>query len=370
MFSSPPLQDIRTLASPTLVLDADIFEANLRQMIEIAGRPDRLRPHCKTHKMAEVARRELAVGVVKHKAATIAEVEMLAREGATDVLLAYPVVGPQIQRILALKSAYPTLKLKVLVDDQGPASAISAAAERAKMTIDVMVDLDVGQHRTGAAPENWLSLCQQVVGLPGLRLVGLHVYDGHNNAAASEVRQAEVDRIWKLVKQLLADLSECRLTVDEVTVGGTGSFPCWAKLADPRIILSPGTVVFYDAGYASRYHDLPFRPAIWLLSRVISRPQSGKITLDAGYKAVSGDPPLEKRAIFPQIGDAKIVAQNEEHLVLETARASELSPGTEIWLIPWHVCPTVALQSQVVVAKEGKIVEEWSVSARDRVLSI
>jgi D-threonine aldolase len=370
VFSPPQVDDVSLLASPALVIDAEVFEANMRLMIEMAGRADRLRPHCKTHKMAAVTQRELAAGIVKHKAATIAEVEMLAREGATDVLLAYPVVGPQIQRAIALRKAYPALKLKVLVDDMQAAEALSAAAHIVNMPFEAMVDLDVGQHRTGAPPENWLAMCQEVVRLPGLSLVGLHVYDGHNNAASPEERQAETNRIWHKVERLLGQLADHRLAIGEIVVGGTGSFPFWAKMNDPRIILSPGTVVFYDAGYASKYADMTFRPAVWLLSRVISRPQTGRITLDAGYKAVSGDPALETRAVFPQIGDAKIVAQNEEHLVLETASAKEMPPGTVVWLVPWHICPTVALHRQAVVVRGGKIVEEWSVSARDRVLSI
>lgn len=370
MFVAPRFEGIDSLASPALVIDAAVVEANLRLMIEIAGRPERLRPHCKTHKMAAVTKQEIAAGIVKHKAATVAEVEMLAREGASDVLLAYPVVGPQIQRVLAIRKAYPALRLKVLVDDPQAAEVLSAAAQQAGSAVEVMIDLDVGQHRTGAAPELWLSMCQIAASLPGLRLAGLHIYDGHNNAASPEIRRAETERIWQETQQLLDQLSAQKIEIGEIVAGGTGSFPAWAKISDPRLILSPGTVVFYDAGYAAKYAELAFKPAVWILSRVISRPAEGRITLDAGYKAISGDPPLEMRAIAPELADAKIVAQNEEHLVLETACAKDLPLGTPVWLIPWHVCPTVALHRQATVIRGGKIVDEWSVSARDRVLSI
>lgn len=367
----PPYFDaIESLPSPALVIDAEIVDANLRLMIEMAGGPERLRPHCKTHKMSAVTRLEMAAGIDKHKAATIAEVEMLAREGAKDVLLAYPAVGPQIRRVLALRRAFPELRLKVLVDDLGAARALSDAALDASLPQEVMIDLDVGQHRTGAAPENWLAICLDVARLPGLRLQGLHVYDGHNNAAAPEARRQETQRIWKEVQGLLSQISAQGLAVGEIIAGGTGSFPFWAEIDDPRLILSPGTVVFYDAGYASKYADLGFRPAVWVLGRVISRPATGRITVDAGYKAISGDPPLELRAKLSGFADAKIVAQNEEHLVIETAGAKELPPGAPVWLIPWHVCPTVALYGQATVIRGGKIVDEWSVSARDRALSI
>jgi D-threonine aldolase len=312
----------------------------------------------------------MAAGIVKHKAATIAEVEMLALEGAKDVLLAYPVVGPQIRRVLALRRAFAALRLSVLVDDLQAAQFLSEAALAEGVSQEVMVDLDVGQHRTGAAPDNWLAVCLGVARLPGLRLGGLHIYDGHNNAAEPKTRQAETERIWNLVPDLLDSLSSQAINPVEIIAGGTGSFPFWARIDDSRIILSPGTVVFYDAGYASKYADLAFRPAVWVLGRVISRPGAGRITIDAGYKAISGDPPLELRAKLPQISDAKIVAQNEEHLVVETSSAQKWPVGTPVWLVPWHVCPTVALHRQAIVIRGGKIVDEWSVSARDRVLSI
>jgi D-serine deaminase-like pyridoxal phosphate-dependent protein len=369
-FVPPRFDEIEALPSPALVVDGTVFDANLALMIEIAGRADRLRPHCKTHKMAAVAKLEMSQGITKHKAATIAEVEMLAREGAKDVLLAYPAVGPQIGRVIALRKAFPELLLSVLVDDLSAAEALSAAAHASGLVQNVFVDLDVGQHRTGVAPENWLSVCQGIARLPGLRLAGLHVYDGHNSFAAPVERKAEVNRIWGLVQEILGRVQAQGLAIDEVVAGGTGSFAFWAQIDYPRLVLSPGTVVFYDAGYASKYQEMRFAPAVWVLSRVVSRPGVDKITLDAGYKSISGDPLLSQRAIFPEIADAKIVAQNEEHLVVETGYAKDLPPGTPVWLIPWHVCPTVALHRQAVVLREGKIVEEWSVSARDRVLSI
>lgn len=369
LYSPPRFAEVDQTPSPALILDAAQVERNIDLMIRMAGRADRLRPHCKTHKMAAVARLELAAGVTRHKAATLAEVEMLAREGARDILLAYHLVGPAIGQALSLINAYPHLQLSLLVDDLDVAAVLSEAAKAKGRTFDLLADLDIGQHRTGVAPTKWRDFCQSVATLPGVRLKGLHLYDGHNQAPSRADRQAEVDRIWGDVAKLLSELSPSGIEIDEITAGGTGSFPCWASIDDPRIILSPGTVVFYDAGYGLKYADLEFRPAAWIFSRVVSRPAEGRITLDAGCKAVSGDPPLEKRAYLPELADAKIVAQNEEHLVIETSDAKKLAPGSVVWLIPGHVCPTVALHRSALVVRDGRIVDEWSVSARDRALS-
>jgi D-serine deaminase-like pyridoxal phosphate-dependent protein len=118
------------------------------------------------------------------------------------------------------------------------------------------------------------------------------------------------------------------------------------------------------------FPDLRFTPAALLLTRVISRPTANRITLDLGYKAVASDPPAGNRLLFPDLPDAHAVLQNEEHLVLETSRAEEFRPGNELLAIPKHVCPTSALHKQAFVVSGGRVVDRWSVDARDRWLSI
>jgi D-serine deaminase-like pyridoxal phosphate-dependent protein len=141
-------------------------------------------------------------------------------------------------------------------------------------------------------------------------------------------------------------------------------------MQDPAIELSPGTCIFNDAGYSETFPDLVFKPATAILTRVISRPTADRITLDLGYKAVASDPPAGKRLILPDLPDAEQVLQNEEHLVVRTARAEEFQPGDELLAIPRHICPSVALHKQAYVISQGKLVDRWDVVARDRWLTI
>jgi len=365
------IDDIRDIVSPSLILYRELLDANLQQMIAIAGRAERLRPHCKTHKMIEVTRRELQQGITRHKCATFAEAEMLAEAGVPDVFLSYNLVGPNIARAVAFLRKYPAANLKVQADHPAPIAELGQAMDLAGLSIEVLLDVNVGQNRTGVAigPEAealYARLCQT----PGIRPGGLHVYDGHQHQASREERALAVDREWDKVVVFRDKLLQQGFPIPRIVCGGTGSFPIYAAKDDPRIELSPGTCVFNDAGYTAAFPDLQFTPAVTILTRVVSRPLPDRITLDLGYKAVASDPPAGKRVVVLDLPEAEQVLQNEEHLVLQTPRASEFQPGDALFALPWHICPSTALHRQVYVVSEGKVVDRWEVTARDRCLTI
>lgn len=365
------IEDTRDIISPALIVYRDLLEANLDGMLAIAGRAERLRPHCKTHKMPQVTRLEVARGITRHKCATFAEAEMLADAGATDVFLSYNLVGPNIARAVAFRRQFPKVTLLLQADHAVPAAQLGQAMSSAGQTVDVLLDLDVGQHRTGVEPgPGARELYARLAATPGLRAGGLHVYDGHQHQSSRTERAAAVEREWVKVMALRDELHRSGLDVPRIVCGGTGSFPIYAAKDDPTIELSPGTCVFNDAGYTSGFPDLSFPPALTILTRVVSRPAADRITLDLGYKAVASDPPAGKRVTFPALSDAEQVLQNEEHLVLRTPRAGDYQPGDELYAIPWHVCPSVALHKEVLVAERGRIVDRWQVLARDRQLTI
>src|SRR5262249_50692893 len=148
----------------------DLIRRNIAKVIEIAGSPARLRPHAKTHKTREVARMELEAGITKHKCATLAEAEMLASCGVTDVLLAYPLVGPNCGRMARLMEKFPNCRFSTLVDHPDATKAMSEVMKAAGQQIDVFIDLDVGQHRTGIAPGPKAGELYELLGkLSGLR---------------------------------------------------------------------------------------------------------------------------------------------------------------------------------------------------------
>lgn len=365
------IADTREIVSPAVLVYRDLLAANLERMVALAGDPARLRPHCKTHKMRQVTRMEMALGITRHKCATFAEAEMLAEEGVRDIFLSYNLVGPNIARAVAFRRKFPQVELRVQADHSRPIELLGAAMAEAGLTIDVLLDIDVGQHRTGVLPgPGAVELYRQIAGTPGLRAAGLSVYDGHQHQKSREDRAAAVDAEWHKVTELCAALAKAGLSVPRLLCGGTASFPIYAAKENPAIELSPGTCVFHDANYSEMFADLPFVPAVALLTRVISRPAADRVTLDLGYKAVASDPPAGKRVVFPALPDAEQVLQNEEHLVLRTPLAERFGPGDELYALPRHVCPTMALHKQAFVVAEGRLVDRWDIAARDRWLTI
>jgi D-serine deaminase-like pyridoxal phosphate-dependent protein len=365
------LNDAREVVSPAVLVFRELLVRNVREMIRVAGDVSRLRPHCKTHKMSEVVQMELAEGISKHKAATFAEAEMLADAGVKDVFLAYNLVGPNIRRAVRFREKFPDVTLAVTADHPQPLRTLSEAMSAAGQTIDVVLDVDSGLHRTGLAPgPEARKLYWQIAELPGVRPAGLHVYDGHHHQTDYAERKAAVLADYAAASAFRDELLKDGLPVPKVVAGGTGSFPVYAELTDPTVELSPGTCVLHDVSYGTVFPDLHFTPAAVLLTRVISRPTPHRLTLDLGNKSVAADPPMGTRVFFPDLPDAKQVIHNEEHLVLETPHADRYQPGDELIAIPRHVCPTSALHKQVFVVEHGDVVARWDVTARDRWLTV
>jgi len=365
------IEDTSRIISPGMIIFKDILEDNLRKMIELVGDPSRLRPHCKTHKMREIIALELSLGIVKHKAATFPEAEMLADAGVKDICLAYNLVGPNIARAIEFRKRWPAVSLQVTADHPTPIEQLGEAMSAAGLEIEVLLDLNTGQNRTGVVPgDTAVELYQMIDNTPGLIAAGLHVYDGQNHQIDFQEREAAVLAVWNNVSRLRDQLITEGLVVPRIVAGATGSFPIFAGIDDPDIEVCPGTCVLHDVGYGQLFPDLQFTPAALVLTRVISCPGSDRITLDLGYKAIASDPAMENRCSFPDLPDAKAVLQNEEHLVIMTQRAREFQPGDELLAIPRHVCPTSALHKSVTVVSGGRVVDHWNVAARDRFISI
>ena len=176
----------------------DLVEQNLDAMVKIAGRArQRLRPHCKTHKMREVILLELDRGITKHKCATIAEAEMLAEAGVKDIFLAYNPVGPNIRRVARFAEKFPKVKFAVTADHPGPVAALGEAMLAVGHTVDVLLDIDTGMHRTGIAiGPAARALYERIAETKGLKAGGFHLYDGQNHQKEVAERRAAVEAVW------------------------------------------------------------------------------------------------------------------------------------------------------------------------------
>jgi D-serine deaminase-like pyridoxal phosphate-dependent protein len=366
------IEDTAAVYSPALVFYKDLIRHNLAECLRIAGGPRRLRPHVKTHKTREIVRMEAEAGIDKQKVATVAEAEMVAGCGVKDVLLAYPMVGPNCDRLARLAAMYPECRFSTVLDHPESAKALSAAMARTGQAVDVLLDVDVGQHRTGLAPDGQAAALYRLAArLPGLRPGGLHVYDGHQHQESYAEREKAALAALEPVLSLRQALAAEGLPVPRLVLGGTPTFPVYAKLDLPGAELSPGTCVLHDHGYGTRFRDLSgFVHAALLLTRVISRPTPTRVTFDLGYKAVASDPPAGKRLILLDVPEYEAVLQNEEHLVIETPQADRFRPGDVAYAVPTHVCPTSAMHRQAYVVEGGRVTGTWDIVGRDRVLTV
>ena len=367
------LENAAEIPSPTLVLHRGRIEANLKRMVAIAGDPLRLWPHVKTHKLPELIAWQVGLGIVQFKCATIAEAEMVAGvEGVQSILLAVQPVGPQIERWIRLASRFPGIQWSTVVDDAGVVESLRAAAAACPISkpLGIWIDLDIGQHRTGIAPDRvpGSELLRSLRDAePTLRFDGLHAYDGHLGITDLTERTRTCDEAFAPVAALRSRIEAELGRPLGVIAGGSPTFAIHAARAN--VSLSPGTTVLWDAGYAQKLPDLPFEPAAVLLSRVISRPAARQVCLDLGHKAVAAEMP-HPRTVFLNLPDATALSHSEEHLVVESPAADARRLGDVIYSLPWHVCPTVALHQEVWLAENGRATRAWTVQARSRRISI
>ncbi len=363
------VRDLDSLLSPSLVIFAERVDRNLASMLAIAKGAERLRPHIKTHKMPAMIRRLERLGIHKHKCATIAEAEMAAQAGAADVLLAYPVLGPNLQRLARLVERYPDTTFRATVDHPRSAELLSQAMAGSGRTLATLVDLDVGMGRTGIDPSGAVELASLIDRSPNLDFDGFQAYDGHIRDFDPDERRRSVESRLATVVEVRDRLLKAGLPVNRLVLGGTPTFPIHAEVDLPGVECSPGTVVFHDAGYAAKFPDLPFEPAAMLLTRVVSCPRPGRVCLDLGHKAVAADP-VGARLTLVGHPDATLIGQSEEHLVVEGPSIEPLVPGDLLWAIPTHICPTCALHSWAYVVEGGEVVDRWVVQARDRMIGV
>ena len=365
------IDDVTKLNTPALIVFVDHVQNNVKRLIATAGDATRLRPHCKTHKIREIVEFQLERGITKHKAATFAEAEMQAEAGAKDILLAYNMVGPNVSRAVQFSQTYPDVQFMVTADNPQPIERLGQACVAANTSIEVLLDIDTGLHRTGiSAGPLAQPLYELIVNTAGIEPGGFHVYDGHQHQQSLEERQTAVRVEMGNIFSLRDTLLQRGWPVPRMVCGGSPTFPVYAEMDDPAIELSPGTPLYWDEGYGQSFPDMKYTPAAGILTRVISQPVEGRLTLDAGTKSVASDPPKDRRLLFPKVPDADILVHNEEHLVIQTARAGDFQPGDALLGIPWHICPTSVLYPHAVVIRDGKTIDRWTIAARDRQLTI
>jgi D-serine deaminase-like pyridoxal phosphate-dependent protein len=354
---------VEAIETPALVVDLAAFERNVERMAD-ATKGLRLRPHAKTHKCATVAKAQLARGAVGICCQKTDEAAAFVDAGVRDVLVTNEVIAPaKIARLTELARA---ATIGVLVDAEPSVALLSAAAVRARATLDVYVEVDVGAHRCGVAPgEPAVALARAASSAPGLRFRGLHAYQG----AAQHLREPQARRA-----AIAAAVADARATREQVTAAGlrceivTGAGTgTWQHERDSGVYdeLQPGSYVFMDADYGRNEQDaseLRFEQSLFVLSSIVSAPTADRAIADAGLKAFSfdsGPPQVHGRA------GIDYVKASDEHGVLRVAAdAPPVAPGERVWLIPGHCDPTVNLYDFLVAIRDGVVKAVWRIEAR------
>ena len=342
------------LSTPGLVVDLDVFEANVAAMsFLLRGTGKTLRPHVKTHRTPELARRQLGGLAVGLTCATVGEAEAMVAAGMDDVLVANEVVDPR--KIARLVGLADLARVGVVADDPEPVAALSSEAARVGATIDVLIDVDILLHRCGvASAADAVALAEAIERAPGLRLRGIMGYEGR-------IRRTDEDRTGKIARAY-ATLAEVRMAlvdagfpVDVVSAAGTSTLI--EALAEPLITeVQAGVYALMEP--ARLEPGLPFQCAVAIRGTVISR-HPGRMVLDMGRRVVG----MEYGPPVPIGFSTTHIAISDEHATIEMA--DQVPPlGSQLDLAPGQIRTTFNLHDHVWVSRDDRIVDRWPISAR------
>ena len=356
------------LPTPALLVDLDRFETNIARMADYAaGASVGLRPHAKTHKCPQVAKRQLEAGALGVCTATIREAEALGAAGVGGLLITSELVGPnKIHKLLRLTSRQPDTMS--VVDSLLHAEQLSEAAVAAKTNLNVLVDVDPGDRRTGTLPGlPAIELANKLDSLPNLTLRGVHSYSGStSHVIGFGARKRHSEEHMGPVLDTIREMKKAGLPIEIMSGGSTGTYNIDPNL-DGFTELQVGSYVFMDADYrriggerSALYDD--FETTLTVLSTVISKNRRHWVTLDAGTKALAAG---EFNAEVVGLTEVKYHFAGDEHGVLELESPKQaIRLGNKIELIIPHCDPSVNLYERIYACRGERVEQIWPIAAR------
>jgi 3-hydroxy-D-aspartate aldolase len=360
-----PGDRVEDIDTPALVLELDAFERNLRTLADsVKGKSVRVRPHAKTHKCPEIAKRQIAHGAIGVCCQKVSEAEALIDGGVQDVLVSNEVVGaPKIARLAQLsKRAH----VGVCVDHPDNLAALQAAVEHAGAKLDVYIELEVGMRRCGVAPgPAAVEMARAISRSKNLRFAGLQAYHGRaQHMRTLEQRHAAIESAAQHVFEMKRLLEKAGIPCPIVTGAGSGTYMLETE-AGAWDELQPGSYIFMDVDYAKNEWAAPlprFEHALFVLATVMSRPAADRAIVDAGLKASSVDSGLP--LVWRRDG-LTYRGASDEHGWIELAPGVQ-SPalGEKLFLIPGHCDPTVNLYDWYVCVRNNRVEAVWPITAR------
>ncbi|RAQ45061.1 metal-activated pyridoxal enzyme [Aspergillus flavus] len=364
---SPSIGDrVDSLDTPSMIVDLDLMEANIKKLFDsLLPTGLNIRPHLKTTKSAILAQKLAAAGAKGCCVAKVSEAEAITAAGFDDILITCEIIGePKVKRLVELFKKHK--KIRIVVDSEVGATAISNALAQAGVAepISVLIDLDVGLHRTGVAnAQAALALARHIKNLRQLRLIGVQGYEGHLQHLHSwEDRKKQCLESMKILTDTATLLRNEGFNIEVVTTGGTGTAEFCATV--PGVTeLQPGSFIFMDTDYRNAVGTF-FSNSLTLLSTVISKQGDRKVTIDTGLKSLTTDSGLaeckDPRYTHENLGD--------EHGSLSWEEGTpDLAVGDRVEMIPSHIDPTINLHDFYYGYRNGVVEEIWRVDSRGKV---
>jgi D-serine deaminase-like pyridoxal phosphate-dependent protein len=358
--------------TPYLLIDAAKMERNILKMAEVAGRNGvALRPHVKTHKIPDIAKKQLEAGAKGITVAKLSEAEVMVDAGIGDIFVAYPqVTDAKIRQALRLANR---MRLIVGVDSMEGARRLSAIAKAEGRVPEVRLEVDTGLRRTGVPYDEAVEFAHAIGSLGNLSLTGIYTYRG---AVLGGARTLELEKAGLEEGQLMVSLARRMrgqgIRVDDVSLGSTPTVEYAARVEGVTEV-RPGTYVFYDRMQARLGACSLDECAATVACTVVSRPSVDLAVIDGGSKTFATDippgaEPLNLEGFGHVVGYPGVVLERltEEHGMLALGRDCDLKVGDTLQVIPNHICSTVNLHDYVYLVDEGGV-QEARVEARGKV---
>jgi D-serine deaminase-like pyridoxal phosphate-dependent protein len=359
--------------TPEVVIDLGTVDANIKRIAEMARSAGvGLRPHTKTHKLPQLARRQVEAGAVGVQVAKLGEAEVMIDGGIEDVLVGYPIVGEL--KLARLVSLARRARVSVSVDSFDVAEGISAAARAANLEMPLLLEIDTGLGRLGVQPGTpAVELAARIAALPAVRLAGVFTHEGHVYAAAGGADEKErlTRAACESAVQSAEEIRAKGIGAETVSVGSAGTFR-FAIRCPGVTEVRPGTYVFNDRSQIAQGAATLADVAAVVVTTVVSRPERERLVVDAGSKVLTSDRMLiaESPASFGAVvghDDWDVIRLSEEHGVLAVPRAADVEVGDRVVIVPNHICPVINLASEVTLVQNGAVAERVLVAARGMV---
>jgi D-serine deaminase-like pyridoxal phosphate-dependent protein len=364
---NPGLAEFQEIQTPALIVDADALARNISDMAAAAKASKiNLRPHAKTHKSPEIAQLQLDAGAVGVSCATIAEIEAFSGAGITGLLLTSPVADRA--KLGRLTQVARHADLSIVVDHADQISALADFISDNIRPIRVLVDIDVGQRRTGVCDvQTTIELAKLISKKPWLRFGGIQGFAGQvQHIADATKRESGAAGVAEILKDHLRALGGANIGANVVTGSGTGasSFDSYG----PYTELQVGSYVFMDADYGALKQKggdaLPYAPSLFVLATVTSINRLGEFTVDAGVKALAFNGPMPSKIIGVPDGSTYRFGGDEHGMITMPEGCIAPKLGSRVLILSTHCDPTVNLHSQYHVIGANRRMTKWPVMAR------